>query len=206
MAETQQKLQMRQNQFMRKPASQKVMMQTMEKEQSQGIDRVLEILDLYKPLYRWNFMMKKQVNTMRMMFLYQQRKYNEVDALMPECLFFDNQSISIKLARLYSQNKLQDVDAFFKKKCRRMKKDDMVLPYSLYAWILVKQNRIEDAIKVLATAKDRSSNAVIAQNWEFLVNGKIKHFSNANLGEIWYALALETPKMPKMQQQVVRYR
>ena len=62
MAETQQKLQMRQNQFMRKPASQKVMMQTMEKEQNQGIDRVLEILDLYKPLYRWNFMMKKQKN------------------------------------------------------------------------------------------------------------------------------------------------
>lgn len=205
MTETQQKIQMRQNQFMRKPASQKVMMAALEKEQNNGIERVLEILNLYKPLYRWNFMLKKQVNTMRLMFLYQQKKMNEVDALMPDCLFFDAQSISIKLARLYSLGKLEDVDRFFKKKCRRMKKDDMVLPYSLYAWILVKQERIEDAIKVLATAKDRSSNEVVIQNWENLVNGRIKHFSNAKLGEIWYALGLEIPKMPKMQQQI-RYR
>ena len=52
---------------------------------------------------------------------------------------------------------------------------------------------------------DNIVEKVIVKNWEMLVNGKVKHFSNAQLGELWYALGLETPKRPKITQQV-RYR
>jgi len=203
-SETQNKLQAYQNQFMRKPVSQKQMIAVCEREQNDGYNRILKVLDSYIPLYKWNFMLKKQVNTMRMMFLYQQKKYKEVDALLPQCLFFDSQSISMKMARMY-MNQDSGLDKFFQKKCKRMKGENVVLPYSLYAWILVKQNRVDEAVKVLNTAKERCTNEVIVKNWEMLVNGKIKHFSNSQLGDIWYSLALETPKIPKMQQQV-RYR
>ena len=43
------------------------------------------------------------------------------------------------------------------------------------------------------------------KNWEALANNKYKSFSNAGIGEMWYALGLEEMKMPK-QQQAYRYR
>jgi hypothetical protein len=46
---------------------------------------------------------------------------------------------------------------------------------------------------------------VLEKNREFLLNGKVKQFSNAPLAEAWYALMLEEPKMPRIQQNV-RYR
>ena len=61
-------------------------------------------------------------------------------------------------------------------------------------------------MKALADAKMPSKdNPVIIKNWEMLVNGKIKHFSNSQIGDMWYALQLEKPKMQKVQQQM-RYR
>lgn len=207
MQETQKKIMAKQNQFMRRPLGQDQMMRELEREQNAGIDKMLEALELFKPLYLWNFMMKKQVNTMRMMFLYQKRKFDEVDALMPKCMFMDAQSICMKLARMY-ENKAEDkvLDKFYKSKTRRFKGDECTLIASTYAWILVKRDRIDDAVKALADAKMPSKdNPVIIKNWEMLVNGKIKHFSNSQIGDMWYALQLEKPKMQKVQQQM-RYR
>jgi hypothetical protein len=71
--------------------------------------------------------------------------------------------------------------------------------------MLVKQNRIDDAIAALADAHKLTSNEVLEKNRELLLNGKVKQFSNAPLAEAWYALMLEEPKMPRIQQNV-RYR
>ena len=208
MAETQEKLRAMQNRFMRHPGgSQKMMMQAMEREQNAGLQKMIDALELYKPLYLWNLLMKKQVNTMRMLFLFQMRRFDEADALMDKCLFMDVQSVCVKMARMYKNG--QDkalIDKFFRRKGARFKGQDSLLPFSLYAWILVRQDRIDDAIKVLAQAKIKTNdNEVVVKNWEMLVNGKVKHFSNSQLGEAWYALLLEEPKIPKVQQQV-RYR
>ena len=207
MQDTQAKIQMLQNQFARRPLSQKDMMKALEREQYSGIDRMIEALKLYEPLCRWNFMMKKQVATMKMIFLFQKKKFDEADKLMPGCVFFDSQSVSMKMARMYMTG-ATDIDKFFKKRAARLKADDAVLPYSLYAWILVKQEKYEEAIKVLSDAKKKSSNEVIAKNLDTLLNQKYKHFSNSRLGDAWYSLYLEEPKMPKMQQQQqqMRYR
>ncbi len=76
-----------------------------------------------------------------------------------------------------------------------------------YAWILLKQGKNDDAFTVLTNAKKKSENPVLVANWEALANGKIKQFSNAGLGEAWYALGLEMPKMQRVQQQPqYRYR
>lgn len=208
MEETQKRIQMKQQQFMRRPLSQKQMIAELEKEQAAGIDRMLEALKIFDPLYKWNFMIRKQINTMKMMFAYQKKDFKTVDALMDHCILFDAQSCAMKLARMYV-NKADDkaLDKFYKRKCLRFKGVESALTASTYAWILVKRERNDMAIQALAEAKARSmDNPVVVKNWEMLVNGKIAHFSNAGLGETWYALQLEAPKMQKIQQQQVRYR
>ena len=84
MMEIQQKIQGMQNRMMHRPTgSPKQMMQILEREQQAGLERMIEALDLFKPLYKWSFLMKRQVNTMRMAFLFQQKKFDEVDKLLP---------------------------------------------------------------------------------------------------------------------------
>lgn len=205
MAEVQKKLTVKQNQFMRKPVgSPKVMMQILEKEQNAGIRQALEACELFTPVFRWSFLLDRQVNTMKMAFHYQLREFDKVDELLPKCLLFDAQAICMKMARMYTL-KQDGIDKFFKKKCRKLKEPACILPYSLYAWILVKQDRSDEAFKLLTDAKKKTDNEVILRNWEALANNKAKNFSNADLGEMWYALGLEEIKMPKVQQ-TYRYR
>ena len=205
MLEIQQKLQGMQNRMMHRPVgSPKQMMQILEREQQAGLDRMIEALDLFKPLYPWSFLMKRQVNTMKMAFLFQQKKFDEVDKLIPHCMFFDAQSITIKLVRMYKNNDPK-LDKFFKSRCRRFKGDNAVLPYAAYSWMLVKQDRIDDAIAALTEAHKQTSNEVLVKNREMLLNGKVKQFSNAPLADAWYLLMLEEPKIPRVQQSV-RYR
>jgi len=205
MVEIQQKIQGMQNRMMHRPSgSPKQMMQILEREQQAGLDRMIEALDLFKPLYKWSFLLKRQVNTMRMAFLFQQKKFDEVDKLIPHCMFFDAQSIAIRMVRMYKNNDPK-LDKFFRTRCRRFKGDNAVIPYAAYSWMLVKQDRVEDAIAALTDARKQTSNEVLEKNRELLMNGKVKQFSNAPLAEAWYALMLEEPKMPRIQQSV-RYR
>ena len=204
MEETQHKLMMMQNQFSRRPmGSPKTMMQALEREQAAGIRRVLEACNDFTPLFRWNFLLDRQINTMKMAFYYQLKDFAKVDELMPKCLFFDPQSVCLKMARMYMK-KEDGIDKLFRKKCSSLKEPACILPYSLYAWILVKQERYDDALKLLVDCKKKTDNEVIVRNWELLANKKYKNFSNSGLGEMWYALGLEEMRMPKPQR--VRYR
>ncbi len=205
MLEIQQKLMGMQNRMMHRPmGSPKQMMQMLEREQNAGLERMIAALDMYKPLYKWSFLMKRQVNTMKMAFLFQQKKFDEVDKLLPHCLIFDAQSVTIKMVRMFKNNDPK-LDKFFRRRGRRFKGNNAVIPYAAYSWMLVKQDRIEDAIATLTEARKQTSNEILERNREMLLNGKVKQFSNAPLAETWYALQLEEPKQPKVQQ-AVRYR
>lgn len=205
MEETRHKIMMMQNQFMRRPmGSQNMMLQALEKEQAAGIRRAIDACEAFVPLYRWSFLLDRQINTMKMAFYYQIKDFGQVDKLMGKCLFLDPQSVCLKMARMYMRGD-DGIDKLFKKKCRSLKDPACVLPYSLYAWILVKEKRYDDALKLLVECKKKTDNETILRNWEMLANQKYKNFSNSGLGELWYALGLEEMKMPK-QQQRIRYR
>ena len=205
MEETRHRIMVMQNQFMRRPpGSQKMMLQALEKEQNAGIRRAIEACDAFIPYYPWSFLLNRQMNTMKMAFYYQIKDFEQVDKLMPKCLFIDPQSVCLKMARMYMR-KENGIDKLFKKKCRSLKEPACILPYSLYAWILVKQERYDDALKLLVECKKKTDNETILRNWEMLANNKYKNFSNSGLGEMWYAMGLEELKMPK-QQQRIRYR
>ncbi len=201
MMDIRRRVEAKQQQFQRRPVgSQKMMMDVLEKEQNDGIRRAIEACDLFEPFFKWNFILKKQSCTMKMAFYYQLKEFDKVDELLPKCLMMDGQAMAMKMARMYKK-KDEGIDKFFRKKCAGTKGENAVLLYSLYAWILVKQDRIDDAVKVLVNAKKKTDNEVIVSNWEHLVNGRVKHFSNSGLGEIWYAMGLEEVKMPKVKQQ-----
>ncbi|MDD3119108.1 MAG: hypothetical protein PHQ27_08025 [Victivallales bacterium] len=172
----------------------KTMQKLLEKDQEGYLRQVLVQVETMAPMCRWNIMLRKQMNTMKMIYNYQLRDFKKVDELMPKVMFFDPRAVAMKLARMY-KNDMPGMDKFFRKKIRKFKDDNAVLIYAVYSWILMKRDRQDEATKVLIEAKNKTSNPVITANWEALVNGMPKKFSNAGLGDEWYALFLEEPKL-----------
>jgi len=134
---------------------------------------------------------------MRMMFYYQMKNFKKVDELLPGCMFLDPRATAFKIARMYKR-KNGDIDKLFAKKCRRLKGENAALLYGLYSWILVKNGETEKALKLLTAARKKIDHPTIVENREKLANGKIKQFSNSGLGELWYSLYLEAPKVKQL--------
>ena len=182
----------------------KTMQKILEKEQKVFIQEALDATKSLESLYYWNLLLKKQVSTMRMQFYYQLKQFDKVDLFLKKAMFIDPMSCAMKGARLYKNNDPK-CEKFLQKKSKKFKKNDQnVILYALLSWVLVKKGKIEEAIKVLEKAKDSTSNEVIARNWEVLVNDKKSKFSNSGIGDQWYSLYLEEPKMQKPKQRVVR--
>ena len=182
----------------------KTMQKLLEKDQNFFIRQALEETKTFEKLYSWNLLLKKQVNTMRLQFNYQLKEFDKVDELIPKAMFVDHMSIAMKMARLYRKGDEAACKQLFYKKIGKFKGDEAALLYALYSWILVKKGNYEEAIKVLQKGKDKTKNEVLEKNWENLVNSKDKKFSNADLGDTWYALYLEEVKVPKPKQQFMR--
>lgn len=181
----------------------KTMQKLLEKDQHVFIRQALEATKSFEKLYSWNLLLKKQINTMRMQLYYQLREFDKVDVLIAKAMFVDHMSIAMKMARLY-KNEDESYKKLFYNKIKKFKGEEAVLLYGLYSWILVKKGNLEEAIKILQKGKEKTKNEVLEKNWECLVNGKEKKFSNADLGDTWYALYLEEVKLPKPKQQIMR--
>ncbi|OGV51754.1 MAG: hypothetical protein A2017_10465 [Lentisphaerae bacterium GWF2_44_16] len=171
----------------------KMMQKLVEKDQKEIISQAIEVVDTMDKYCKWNFLLKKQLDTMRMQFYFQIGEYSKVDQFIPKAMYMEPVSVAIKMVRQYKNNS-PELDVTFKKKIRKFKGDKGIILYALYSWILVQKNEIDAAIKVLNMAKDQTDNETIHQNLNHLQNGKIKKFSNAAIGEEWYALKLEEPK------------
>ena len=199
---TQKNLERIQQTFMRQHnANQVLLRMQLEAEQKRGIEAAILICDNFKPLCKWNLMLKKQTNTMKMTFNYQMKNWEEVDKLLPKCVFIDPQTVSMKLVRMY-KNKDESIDKFYKKGTRLLRKENLILPAATYSWILLKLNKKEEALKVLNDTLKKTESTILSQNRDAIVNNKMKNFSNAELAESWYVLGLEEPKPQKIQQRV----
>ena len=61
---------------------------------------------------------------------------------------------------------------------------------------------IDGAFKALNRALEKSDNETLKSNREHLANNRVAHFTNAGLGEQWYALLLEEPKIRPQRQRM----
>lgn len=195
MTEAQKKINRKLQAFQNRPgANAKSIQKTLEKDQHATLLEAVRETHRLDPYFKWNLLLEKQINTMRMMFYYQMKDFAKVDELLPRCIFFDPRASAFKIARMYKR-KTPGIEKFFTRKAKRLKGENAALLYGLYSWILVKNGETDKALKLLTEARKKADHPTIMENREKLANGKVKQFSNSGLGELWYALYLEDPKI-----------
>ena len=194
----QKKLQAKISQWqLRPPGSIKQAQLEIEREQKGFLVKAIEQTKAFDPYYRWSPLLKRQVNTLKMQLNYQMKNFTEVDRLMPSCLFLEPMTAAMRLARMYTR-KEEGIDKFFTRQTARLRYGQGAILYALYAWIAVQRNDIELAQKTLLRAAEKMENETIKRNIEHLANNRVRQFTNAGLGDEWYALGLEEPRI-KMQ-------
>ena len=178
----------------------------LEKQQAASIREALKALDAVKPLRKWSLLAQRQTNTLRAQLHYQIKEFEKADEYFKSCLVFDPMTLAMKMARQYKRDETEALEKAFRKGVRRFKDEKGVLLYALYSWVLVKQDRVDEAMVLLDKAKEDTEDEVLRTNWEHLANGRVRRFSNAGLGDQWYALHLETPKPVRIKQRMGRRR
>ena len=181
------------NRFQSKPmGSQKLMENQVEKNVESGVLKALELLEETKPLHKWSLLAERQINTLKMQLNFQIKRFDEVDKFMSKILVMEPLTLAMKMTRQYHLNS-PDLEKSFRKGVKKFKYDKSIIIYSLFAWILIKRKESDKALEVLAEAKEKTDDETIQRNWQQVANNKIHLFSNAGLGEQWYALHLEKP-------------
>ena len=168
---------------------------------------VMEALRRTEPLRRfvlWVPLMGRQIATAQFQLRWMIKDFKAVDELMPKALFMDPTSTAMKLARMYMKDVPTDkLEKVYLKGVARLKYSQNVLLAAAWSWILVKRGDVDGAFKALNAALKNSDNETLKANREHLANNRVAHFSNAGLGDQWYALLLEEPKIrmqrPRMQ-------
>ena len=178
----------------------------LEKQQTASIREALKALDAVKPLRKWSMLAERQTNTLRAQLHYQIKEFEKADEYFRSCLVLDPMTLAMKMARQYKRDEIEAFEKAFRKGVRRFKDEKAVLLYALYSWVLVKQDRVDEAVVLLDKAKESTEDEVLRTNWEHLANGRVRRFSNAGLGDQWYALHLETPKPVRIKQRMGRRR
>ena len=173
-----------------------------------------EVLRKYR---LWVPMIDRQMATAQLQLNWMVKNFKRVDELMPKALMMDPAMVAMKLARLQMLNApTAEITQAYEKNVRKFKYNQAVLPAACYTWILVKRGETEKdeakkvayfdaAFKALTAALKNSDNEVLKANHVHLMNDRPAHFTNSGLGDPWYSLFLEEPKV-KMQRQRSVYR
>lgn len=179
----------------RPPGSIRQAQAEIEKDQKAFVEKALEASKELERFNNWVPLMKRQIATLRLQLYWMVKDFKHVDELMPQALVVDPLMGAMKLARMQMKGETEGMEKLFKKLTRRLRYGQGALLYNLYAWILVQKKDYDGAFKVLNQAAERMEDPVVKANRDALANNRISAFSNAGLGDAWYALHLETPKI-----------
>jgi len=192
--------------FQSKPGGNfKQIQRQLEADQKSLISEALVFVDNLDPFKKWSLFIGRQIATMRMQFLYQLKKFDEVDQILSSAglfsgpVLFEPVGVAMKMARQYKNEGVEKVEKTFKRRIKWFRGNRGTLLYGLMSWVYVKQGDAEKARQLLIKGKDATGDATLSRNLEVLSNNKEKSFSNAGLGEEWYSLYLENPPAPKQQ-------
>jgi hypothetical protein len=192
--------------FQTKPGGNiKQIQRQIEGDQKVIITQALAFTSRFEPFKKWTLLVGRQIATMRLQFHYQLKDFEAVDKILATAGLFtgpmmmEPMTIAMKMARQYKNGDVAGAEKTFKRRVKWFKGNRGTLLYGLMSWIYMQQGESEKARMLLVKAKDITSDATLAGNWELLANNKNSAFSNAGLGEEWYALYLENPPLPKQQ-------
>ena len=155
----------------------------------------------YRP---WVMLIDRQIATAKVQLNWMIKDFAQVDAYMPKAIMLDPLSVSMKMARMQMLGKpIEEITKVYEKCAKRLKYNENALLAGCYTWILMKRGDSDAAFKALTAALKSSDNETLKRNHECLMNNRPAQFSNSGLGDQWYALHLEEPKMRARQQRSV---
>ncbi|MBO5940753.1 MAG: hypothetical protein J6R18_06125 [Kiritimatiellae bacterium] len=170
---------------------------------------VLEALALTEPLHKfdnWVPLMKRQIATAQFQLYWMIKEYPKCDKLMEKALFVEPTMYAMKMARMFTLGKpVEEIRKVYDKGRKRLRYNQNVLIAAAWSWILVQRGETDEAFKALNEALKNSDNETLKANREALANNRVAHFSNTNIGDTWWALGLEEPKI-KMPRQRMQWR
>lgn len=192
--------------FQTKPGGNiKQIQRQIEADQMALIADALAFTKRFEPLKKWNQLMGRQIATMRLQFLYQLKRFNEVDQILSTSGLFKGPMmmepllVAMKMARQYKNGDIEGVEKTFKKRVKWFRGSRGTLLYGVMSWVYMQQGESEKARMLLIKGKEVTGDETLARNLEMLANNKDKSFSNAGLADEWYGLYLENPPAPKQQ-------
>ena len=201
-------------QFQAKPSGNPMTFQKgLEKKMTKAVEEAIKLLDGVEKFYKWNFLLKKQVDTMLFQLNFQIKKYEEADKYMDGAIGMDPMVISMKMARNYVKNPIKGeenpnfkkwkVNNVYEKGIWKVRNNaQKAFLNNLYGWMLVQQGFVEDAQTFLGKHIDKISDELLLKNLQALQNGNPKQYNMAGYGDQWWALGLQDP--PKQKPQVQR--
>lgn len=152
-----------------------------------------EELRKFKP---WVPLMGRQIATAQLQLSWMVKDFKAVDRLLPQAICIDPTMSCIKMARLYMLEKPTDeIAKVYRKAAGRVRYNGNVLLAATMSWIQVQRGDADGAFKTLTEALKKSDDATLKRNHETLMNNRVAHFTNSGLGDPWYSLLLEEPKI-----------
>ena len=160
-------------------------------------------LDKFRP---WVPLMGRQIATARLQLSWMVKDFKTVDALMPKAIFMDPAMSAIRMSRMYMCGEpMEEIAKVYRKGVARVRYNCNVLLAATMSWMQVQKGDVDGAFKTLTEALKKSDNETLKHNHEVLMNNRVAHFGNSGLGDQWYSLLLEEPRM-RMQRQRSVYR
>ena len=188
---------------MRPPGSIQAMQAEVARDQRGFVLEALARTEDLRQFTPWVPMMTRQIATAQFQLFWMIKEFKKVDELMPKALFLDPTMTAMKLARMYMLDKpTEEITKVYEKGVRRLRYNQNVMLAATYSWILVQRKDIDGAFKALNKALEKSDNETLKANRDHLANNRVAHFTNTALGEQWYAMLLEEPKIRQQRQRM----
>ena len=181
---------------MRPPGSIQAAQAEIARDQKVFVREALEQTEVLHKFDNWVPMMKRQIATAQFQLHWMIKDFKKVDELMPTALFLDPTTNAMKLARMYMTDQpVEEMAKVYEKATRRLRYNQNVLLAAAWSWILIQKKDVDGAFKALNAALEKSDNETLKANRDHLANNRVAHFSNTALGDQWYALLLEEPRV-----------
>lgn len=184
---------------------------TLQKKQDALVRDALARVDALAPFRPWIPLFGRQLNASRAQLLWQLKKFDEVDALLPKSLILDPFTAQMKMARQFMKKEpLEAIEKTWRKARARLRYNQSATLAATMAWIYVKRGKVDEAYRLLEGAcrdnnTDAEPGATLRRNRDALANNRLKQFSNAGLGDMWYALFLEEPRVRYERREPTRF-
>ena len=181
---------------MRPPGSIQAAQAEIARDQKVFVREALEQTEVLHKFDNWVPMMRRQIATAQFQLYWMIKDFKKVDELMPKALFLDPTMNAMRLARMYMTNQpVEEMAKIYEKATRRTRYNQNVLLAAAWSWILIQKKDVDGAFKALNAALEKSDNETLKANRDHLANNRVAHFSNTALGDQWYALLLEEPRI-----------